>query len=253
MHRVRRTIAVAASVAAALMVLDARASAQADSSHWRYGVTPYAWLSGLSGSVGVGPVVSNVDLGVGDILDMLKFGIMGSAEARRGPWVIAADAVYANLGIGQVFAIRGDTGRLELSQSETIIQPVGGYTIGRDGWAFDLLGGFRYWNLSASLDVDRTRRPSNEHSGSRSWVDATGGFRFRWVPIPTMRFAAAADAGGGGSRSSWQWSTSLGVDPWSRWTLGLAYRWLAVDYDHRNFLFDTDTKGFIVGATYRFQ
>jgi hypothetical protein len=30
-------------------------------------------------------------------------------------------------------------------------------------------------------------------------------------------------------------------------------RWLSVDYDHDNFLYDTDMKGFILGATYRFK
>ena len=246
-------IVLAMATAAVLFANIETAGAQSDSTkHWRFGITPYLWLTGLSGKVGVGPVASNVDLGVGDILDALKFGIMGSAEARKGSWVILADGIYANLGQEQVLAFRGDTGRLELTQSETIIQPTGGYTIGDNTWGLDLLGGFRYWNLSSSLNVERPRA-SNEHSGSRSWVDATGGFRFRWVPIPSFRFVAAADGGGGGSRSTWQWYSSLGVDPWSHWTLGVAYRWLSVNYDNNNFLFDTDTKGFILGATYRFK
>ncbi|HEV8233406.1 MAG TPA: hypothetical protein VGP84_02370 [Gemmatimonadaceae bacterium] len=254
MSRATKHIALVITTAAALFTNTAAVGAQSDStSHWRFGVTPYVWLTSLNGKVGVGPVASSVDLGVGDILDALKFGIMGSAEARKHSWVILADGVYANLGAEHVFAFRGDTGRLELTQSETIIQPTGGYTIGDNTWGLDLLGGFRYWNLGSSLDVDRTRRPSNEHSGSRSWVDATGGFRFRWVPIPSFRFVAAADGGGGGSQSTWQWYSSLGVDPWSRWTLGVAYRWLSVNYNHDNFLFDTDTKGFILGATYRFR
>jgi opacity protein-like surface antigen len=61
------------------------------------------------------------------------------------------------------------------------------------------------------------------------------------------------DGGGGGSHSTWQTSGSLGVDPSRYWTLGVAYRWLAVDYDRDNFLYDTTTKGFIFGATYRFR
>src|SRR5689334_15881976 len=176
MSRVTKHIALVITTAAALFTNTAGVGAQSDStSHWRFGVTPYVWLTSLNGKVGVGPVASNVDLGVGDILDALKFGIMGSAEARKGPWVIFADGIYANLGAGQTFAFRGDTGSIDLSQSETIIQPTGGYTVGRDTWAFDLLGGFRYWHLSASLDVNRPNA-SRDHSGSRSWVDATGGF-----------------------------------------------------------------------------
>jgi len=254
MCRATTRIAVAAIIAAALFTQPTQASAQADSTrNWRFHVTPYAWLTALTGQVGIGPVSSSVDLDPGDILDMLKFGIMANAEARKGSWVIDADAVYASLGAGRVIAIRGDTGRLDLSQTETIIQPTGGYTFSQHTWAVDIVGGFRYWNLSAALNVDDPRRPSNERSASRAWVDATGGFRFRWTPVPTARVLAAADAGGGGAQSTWQAYGSVGVDPWSRWTFGLGYRWLAVDYDRRNFLFDTKTKGMVITATYRFQ
>lgn len=245
---------IAFMASAGLLTLSASASAQSDSTkNWRFGVTPYAWLSGLDGKVGVGRVASNVDLGAGDILDMLKFAIMGTAEARKGPWVIAADGFYVSLKQGQVIAFRGDTGTLELNQHLTIIQPVGGYTIGDNVWAVDFLGGFRYWNVGATLNVDTSRRPSNERSGGRSWADATAGFRFRWVPLPSFRFVAAADGGGGGAKSTWQAYSSAGFDPWKQWTFGLAYRWLSVDYDRSDFLYDTDMKGFVLGATYRWQ
>jgi len=254
MRRTTRYIALVASSAAALLTITPIAEAQSDSTHyWRFALTPYLWLTSLGGKVGVGPVASNVDLGVGDILDMLKFGVMGNIEARKDNWVILADGIYANLGAGHTIAFRGDTGSIDLSEGETIIQPTAGYTVGRHTWAFDLLGGFRYWLLSASLDHHLANGTSRNHSGDRAWVDATGGFRFRWTPISQIRFVAAADGGGGGSQSTWQWYSSLGVEPWSQWTVGLAYRWLSVDYDHDNFLYDTDMKGFVLGATYRFK
>jgi hypothetical protein len=252
MFRVSRITRLIAG--AIVVTLSAKANAQSDSTkNWRFGVTPYLWLSGLDGKVGIGPVASNVDLGVGDVLDMLKFGIMGTAEARKGPWLISADGIYVSLGQGQVIAFRGDTGSLELNQHETIIQPVGGYTIGDNVWAVDFLGGFRYWNLGATLNVDTSRRPSNEHSAGRSWADATAGFRFRWVPLPSFRFVAAADGGAGGAKNTWQAYSSVGFDPWKHWTVGAAYRWLSVDYDRSNFLYDTDMKGFVLAATYRWQ
>jgi hypothetical protein len=251
MRRSSRILALLANSAVISFGWSTLAAAQLQSTdRWRFGVTPYAWLSGLSGTVGLGPVASRVNLSAADVLEMLQFGIMGSGEARKGPWMLAADGIYAKLGTGTVLAIRGDTGSLEFTQRETIIQPMGGYTIGDETWSVDLLAGFRYWNLSTTLDVDRTRRPSNEHSGSRQWVDATGGFRLRWVPYEKVRFVAAADAGGGGARDTWQAYSSLGYDAWSRWTVGFAYRVLAVNYDRDNFLFDTRTKGVILGATY---
>jgi hypothetical protein len=165
--------------------------------------------------------------------------------------MVSADVVYASLGAAEAFAIRGETGHLSLEQRETIIQPVGGYTLDFGTWSVDFLAGMRYWNLSTTLDVDRNGQPSNERSGSRQWLDATGGFRFRWMPYEKVRFVAAADAGGGGSHDTWQAYSSLSYDFWSKWSLGLAYRALAVNYDRDAFLFDTRTKGFALGATYR--
>ena len=150
-----------------------------------------------------------------------------------------------------MFAFRGDTGQLKLKQSE-MIQPTGGYTIGDDNWAVDFVGGFRYWHLGSSIDVDLARRPSNKHSGSRDWFDATGGARFRLAPMPKTRVVLYADAGGGGAHSDFQAYGSVGYDVWTRWTISVNYRWIGVDYDSDKFLFDTDLKGFLVGVTYRF-
>jgi hypothetical protein len=236
--------------AIALIGLSSSASAQVlTSDKWHFAVTPYMWLTGLVGDVGVGRLGSTVDLSPGDILKQLQFGIMAAGEARKGPYVLGLDAIYAKLGDARAFAVRGDSGALDLTQHETIIQPTGGYTIGDSTWSVDFLVGIRYWNLSTSLDVTGTRL-SNERSMTQQWVDATGGARFNWMPLEKLHFVAAADGGGGGSKDSWQAYSSLGYDVWSKWRLGLAYRVLAVDYDRNNFLFDTRTKGFVVGATY---
>ena len=240
----------AASGAIALLGWSTRAESQVMSDNdWHYAVTPYMWLTGLVGDVGLGRLGSSVDLSPGDILRQLQFGVMGSAEARKGSYVLGLDGIYAKLGDARAFAVRGDTGALDLTQHETIIQPTGGYTIGDSTWSVDFLVGMRYWNLSTSLDVTGSRL-SNERSMTQQWVDATGGFRVNWVPLEKLHFVAAADGGGGGSKSTWQAYSSLGYDLWTKWRLGVAYRSLQVDYDRNNFLFDTRTKGFVVGATY---
>lgn len=251
MSRSSTLATIVASGAVALMGWSTPADAQLSTSDpWRYGITPYAWLTGLSGTVGLGPVATSVDLSAADVLDMLKFGIMATGEARKGPWLILADGIYANLGAGRTLAIRGDTGALNLTQRETILQPTAGFTYGDETNGIDFLAGFRYWNLGSTLDVDRPRQ-SNQHSMTQQWVDATGGFRIRFTPVERVRVVAAADIGGGASRNTWQGYGSLGYDAWSKWTLGFAYRVLDVDYDRNNFLFDTRTQGMIIGATYR--
>lgn len=252
MHRRLRHVQLAAGITIAAIGWSASATAQTIiKNEWRYAVEPYAWAVGLNGDIGVGRVTSSVDLSPGDVLRALEFGIMGRAEARKHSYVLAFDGLYAKLGASRALAIRGDTGGLELTQRETMLQPMGGYTIGDGTWTADLLLGMRYWNLSTSLDVDRARRPSNERSMTQQWVDATGGVRLNWSPIEKLRVVAGGDGGGGGSKDTWQAYGVLNYDAWTRWSLGGGYRVLAVNYDRNDFLFDTRTKGFEVMATYR--
>jgi len=249
-----RAVACIAGGMVALIAFSAPMTAQVnDTNKWQYEFTPYLFLTGLDGDVGVRRLVADVNLSSSDILDMLKFGVMGSVIARNSRWVIGFDGIYASLGDGKAFAILGDTGSLEFSVKETILQPVTGYTIGDSTWSLDFLGGARYWNLSPKLNVDRTRRPSNERSGSRSWVDATGGVRFGWMPYQKVRFVAAADGGAGGSHSTWQAYSTLGYDFSKHWGVSAGYRVLAVDYNKDDFVFDTRMKGWLIAFTYRTQ
>jgi hypothetical protein len=254
MSRATRTAVLAASGAIALSICSAPANAQSNDP-WRFQVTPYGWLAGLNGRVGVRRLETDVDLSPGDVLKALNFAAMVTGEARKGKWVIGFDAIYSSVGDAKAFVTRGDTGSIGLTQRETIIQPVGGYLFGDVNWGVDVLVGFRYWNLSTDLDVDPAIRPSgpHEHSGSLNWLDATGGARAHFVyPSWHTRFVLGADGGGGGSRNTWQVYGSAGYNLSSIWTVGLGYRILGVNYDRNEVLNDTRMKGFLLFGTYRF-
>ena len=254
MHRVRRALVSTIVAVVALGAPRQRAAAQLDTTHtWRFNITPYLWLAELNGRVGIGPVTSSVNLSAGDILDNLKFGAMATAEARYGPWSLAADGMYVLLGAGRVFGFRGDTGSLSLNQSMTMIQPMGGYTFGNGNWAVDILGSLRVWKMSATLDVDSKALPSDSHSAQRTWVDATPGFRVRWQPLDDVRFVFYSDGGLGGSQTTWQIYSSLGYDVWKGLSLGVAYRALKVEYDRNAFLYNTNMQGLVFGLAVRFR
>jgi hypothetical protein len=247
----RGALAVACAILLLLPLRVGAAQASSDPARWRFTVTPYAWLTALSGQIGVRRVATSVDLSAIEVLRMLRFGAMATGEARHGPWLILADGIYASLRNGTAIAFRGDTGTFTYSQKEVIVQPSAGYTFGDDSWSIDALLGARYWYLGAGLAVDAARLPTTaERSDSRQWVDATGGARLRWRPDPSIQLVVAADAGGGGSRSTWQAYGSAEADAWHKVTIGVAYRVLAVDYDRQNFLFDTRTSGVIFGAKF---
>ena len=88
----KNIIRIAALVSLAFMASVAGAGAQ----EWEFRVTPYAWMSGLSGEVGTIPGLpaGSIDLSFGDILEELEFAGMLMVSARNGPWVIYLDTTY---------------------------------------------------------------------------------------------------------------------------------------------------------------
>ena len=69
---------------------------------WSFEVAPfYLWLPALDGEVTVRGQSADVDLSVGDTLDLLfdsfKFAATGRAEARKGNALLTLDLMYMNL------------------------------------------------------------------------------------------------------------------------------------------------------------
>src|SRR3954449_12426400 len=75
----------------------ARAQALTDDA-WHFGVTPYVWILGLDGNLGVRRLQSDVSLAPWEIVKHLQFGFMADAQARKGPYSVGLDGIYAKLG-----------------------------------------------------------------------------------------------------------------------------------------------------------
>lgn len=82
---------------------DREASQEASSfTGWTFDVAPfYLWIPALDGTTTVRGISSDVDLSVGDTLDLLfdsgKFVATGRAEARKGNALLTLDLMYLNL------------------------------------------------------------------------------------------------------------------------------------------------------------
>jgi hypothetical protein len=215
-------------------------------------VVPYGWMSGITGDVGVGGVVTHVDVPFRDVFKVLKVGAIGGIEVRNGHWLAAGDFLYVSLGDRKSVVIRGDTGSLEVAQQEVIAQPMAGYSIGNAQWAVDVMTGIRFWHMSALLRRDGLGARSPERSGGRGWVDALGAARFRMSPVHRLHIIAGGDGGAGASRGTWQAHAEVGVDVSSHAVVGAGYRDLSVNYNHRNVVFDTRTHGPALWASFAF-
>src|SRR5512136_644971 len=88
----------------ALCVLGAliplRSQAEPATDQWQWRATVYVWLPSLGGETsfppsGEGP---SIDVTADKILDSLNFAFMGAFAGRKGPWGIATDVIYLDLG-----------------------------------------------------------------------------------------------------------------------------------------------------------
>jgi opacity protein-like surface antigen len=220
---------------------------QKEGPSWRFSFTPYVWATGVSGTVGTGSELTQVDISFSDIFDSVDFGVMGLFQARREPWVFRADLFYASLGDQQATTSGSTT--IPVNQEDLMIQPEVGYSIVHGPWgSVDGLLGARYWHLK--VDIGPAGQPASAH---RDWVDGTVGAGFTNRPTDRWNLFAKSDVGVGGSNFTWQVVGGLGYDLGSCCTVDAAYRYLAVDYEQDDgFVYDVHFTGPALGLTLHF-
>ena len=228
------------------------AASPSASEGWQFQVVPYLWGSGVDGGVGIGGRTADVDASFRNILDHLHFAAMGLVEAQRNQLVLLNDTIYVDVR-GQ----RATPGPLfsgvRPEQKVFILTPEAGYRIlSADGASLDVVGGIRLWHLNSELQFQPRVLPGINLQASRNWVDAIVGVR-AMRELPRNWWARAyGDLGGGGSNFTYQIVAIAGVDIHQRYALDFGYRYLSVDYDKDNFLFDTAMKGPLFGFTIKF-
>ena len=228
------------------------ASTQPSAEAWQFEVVPYLWGTGISGPVGIGNRTADVDASFGDILKHLHFAAMGLADVRRDRLVVLADVVYTDLR-----GHRATPGPLFSSvrpqQRLFILTPEAGYRVlGDEEASVDVVGGIRYWRLKSELQFQAGVLPAVQMEASRGWVDGIVGLRAR-MPLSRMWWISAyGDVGAGGSDFTYQIVGNAGLNLSERYALDFAYRYLNVDYDKDNVLFDTAMQGPLFGFTLRF-
>ena len=239
----RRFALILGLLASAASGLAAQATAEPE--HWRTTFTPYVWMSGLKGTIGVGSNISEVDVAFSDGAEDFEFGFAGLLEIRRHPWVLRTDFFYVSLSDEHATSA-GNT--LTASQDELMLHPEVGYTLLARPWGgVDGLIGARYWNLGVDLNG-----PAQGVSADRNWIDGTVGANFRYQAGKKWRLVAKADIGAGGSNLIWQLYGGAGYDLGRCCALVAAWRYLDVDYDKDDLVYDVRLSGPTLGLTLRF-
>ena len=241
---------VRAAAAGVVLVL---ASTPAAASEWQHELAPYVWGSAMEGTVGIGPVSAEAEMSFSDILDDLEFGFMGAYRASRDRYSITVDAIYMGLGVTEKGP--GGTLKADIDVDQIGLEADFGYAVAD---RVTLFGGLRYVSLDADLRV--TGPLGNELSASeeQDWVDPVIGAIYSWPLADDWTLNLRGDIGGFGVGSdfAWQGMATLRWQFSPRTALGVAYRYLDMDYEDGRgsdyFKYDMATSGPTMGVIFTF-
>lgn len=220
---------------------------------WSGQVTIYGWLPVINGSQEGPDGQPLVDLDTSDVLSALDMAFMGAAEFRKGKFGLLFDAVYADL---------SNNGTWVQNRVETEVgTKVGFYTaavsyrVYEESRAFvDVYGGARYFDTSASFDLDATNL-GQSFSKSMNWTDGIIGLRGGMPLSERWSLSGFADVGGfdAGSDLSWEVYGGANYAFADHWAGTIGYRYVSVEkaVTERAAL-DIDIQGPLFGISYKF-
>ncbi len=219
---------------------------QSDVEGMSFEVTPYLWTFGLNGSVKIGrsPTIS-VDAGFSDIRDDLEAGFSIALSLRVNRFLTSFE--YSNLELGR--DVYPDNSRVDLDIDNKLTSWQMGYRIGETHF-IDLYAGARYFLIKSAINV----WDGPDYFRKEEWVDPFAGARLIIKPSDNFKIIMVSDIGGFGAGSDLSWQ----IAPYVRYefpevfSLSLGYRYMSVDYEKDDFLYDMESHGWIFGAGFRF-
>jgi len=221
------------------------ASVWAQEETWQWRVTPYLWAMGVDGDVGIGNVVTPIDINFSDALEDLEFGGMIGVEASKDKLGLLLDTSYINLDDKKSTGL--GTFRVELEQ--LIVQGAAVYQVVEDSSiTLDLGLGGRLIDTDVDVNVPSDRA---DLSKSRGWGDPLLVARLRLQFAENCYGVLVGDVGGFGLESdlTWQVTAAAGYAITESVSVLLGYRYLDYDYDKDDFSYDAATSGLAVGLS----
>jgi len=122
---------------------------------WEWNLTPYIWMTGMSGDISVLNQTVPLDVSFKDILKNLKMAAMIHTEAKNGKWSVMLDIVYAKLeSSGEVQGLMNES-TITGTVKQTILELGAAYSfVEVNNFTLDALFGVRYYDLKLELDFE---------------------------------------------------------------------------------------------------
>jgi hypothetical protein len=230
---------------------------------WEFTLEPYGWAPGLYGRAGIAnfPEVA-IDSSPIDVLRQLDWGLFARGEIRKGRWGLLGDGFFA-----QFSASVSPEGPLYKSasarlQQSMIMGALAFRLLDRPVGFFDAYAGARVYYMGLELSAEREnnrlvragdrlfdRELPTSAAADRWWVDPLVGVRARLNLTRVVFLSVQGDVGGFtvGSNIAFLAQASVGAQLTRHAVLEAGYRYMYVDYDKDNFLFEANMPGVFAG------
>lgn len=228
--------------------------AQAQSDDYKVQITPYLFASSVDGEITEQGRTAHVNASFSDIIDHLDMAAMVYFDARFGRWRALIDNMYIKVSDEKSTPLPIFSS-VRVASKLWIADPEGGYAVVRgEGRELDVTAGVRVWTMKNDLTLFRQNVAVDRGGGSRSVVDPIVGLRFT-SDLPHKAFLfAKGDVGGfdAGATLDWQAFGGVGFKVHEKLALSLGYRYLSIENEPRDSVYDIVLKGVIVGLGIRF-
>jgi len=217
-------------------------------------ITPYAWATGLGGTLTVGAQTVAIDRSFSDVLRDLDGAFFLSGYGRTNRFVFLGDLSRSSSSRAGILTAPPAPAPLpaEGRLRQTSVTLAAGYRVAETpDVRLDLVGGLRHWRVSARADVPAL---GVSVSRSASFTDPIIGARLLADIAPNWSALLYADIGGFGVGSEFtgQFVATVNHAVSDNLFISAGYRHMQVDYRTGGLRVDARLSGPILGATWRF-
>ena len=249
----RKMIVAIAGILMVLFILTSSyASDTSGTGDWDFNLAPlYLWAVSMDGDMTVMGTTAPLQADFKDLASSLEslFTVHFEGMHKSG-WGFLTDVSYLNLG-GQDTIPTPVPLTLDVDFTTVMVELAGVYRFSFDDNALDLIGGIRYYDLDAEIDVVGVPPRLDK---SQDWVDAMLGARYIWTITDQWNFKLRGDIGFGGSELAWNLAGLFEFQPWKHVSLIAGYRYMAIDYEDGSgadlFKYDVTMHGPLLGVNF---
>jgi hypothetical protein len=257
--RTRLAVSVSVSVFCLLAFVPLAHAAAADDA-FTLSITPYAWMPGVDGSVGIFGIKRDFDANFCDVVDDSDslIGLFGRVEARYRRFGFYADGGFMRVGVNNVHGPLGVT-NVDVTQKMGMVDFGLMYRVVEhhqddSRFALDATVGGRYWTMTSEFN------PTNVGltlSSSEGWVDPTIGLRSTIGLARRWEVIVGGDVGGFNTVSEFTWS-AIGTVGYVfdigrvRSSVYVGYKAIGDEYSNDGFTFDAVLHGPVIGWGFTF-